>query len=456
MLTVRRLLALGVVATTAAYVAIVAPNASADVTIEPFPGSVTDEGRLEIETTSTSLTVRRYLAGASTAHSSLTVQRNNKCLVDGTALAPLLEITPTAGGAPRPIGYVSNGLGTRDNNTCNTANGTVGDDETMDLTLGATLRSQGILIDRARFDLEGKFGTSLIVTTRTTVGGAVTTVPTASPWSASDNGSDSGPSDNRDVFVGTSSPGDNFVTVSIRPDSVDDRGQISLESGGDYGAGAPEHYTTLWLVRQTASFEYSLTCGGLFSETAGGSGNSADFAAVPPAPTAVYPTGATVSRYDEGPTAGCEPIGVNIGSNTGNVLLRKTTTDVDLVEQSPRIRFELVWAVPTSMLGGPTDPFKRLIDLDGESGIFAPEPAQYCSSYSPQVGALDPNLNELDGFIDPAHAGYALHPEDARFPALGVLPWCVIADVRTPGMVGTTPVIFQRVVWDGYGDPKFF
>ena len=90
------------------------------------------------------------------------------------------------------------------------------------------------------------------------------------------------------------------------------------------------------------------------------------------------------------------------------------------------------------------------------------EPAKYCASYTPApapagspLDTVDPDSDGYDGFIDPGHAGSAVHPPDSRFPTSG-LPWCVIADIRTPGMVGTTPVIFQRMVWDGYGDPKFF
>ena len=255
MLTVRRLLALGVVATTVTYVAVVASNASAADVIIAFPPTATPKGRLELTSTSSTVTVSWYDKDSKLVQLPITVTRSSKCLIDSTALQPLqplLEISPTAGGATQALGYVSNGLGTRDNNTCNTANGTFGDTETIDLTLGATLRNQNIVVDWARLDLEGKFGTSLESTTRFTIGGAAKTVPVPSPWLTTDNGSDSGPSDNRDVDIGTSATTDNFVTLSIRPISADNRGQISLESGGDYpSAEASKHYTTLWLVQQT-------------------------------------------------------------------------------------------------------------------------------------------------------------------------------------------------------------
>ena len=454
MLTVRRLLAVGIVAATAAYVGLVVPNASAGTT--GFGPTTVSAGRLELKSTASSLTVTWYRAGVPDSSETVTLDRADKCLINNAAgddevgkLARLLFIRPASSAGTRPLGYVSNGLGTRDNNTCNTSNGTFGVDETMELTLGSELLNQGIAIDYARLDLEGKFGTSLGYTTRKTT--AATPLPGVSVnpgWTGSDNGSDSGSSDNRDVTLGNNTVGDNFVALSVFP-TGDLRGQISLEAGGDWGADAELHRTTLYLVQQTPGYEYDLGCGNIHSETFGGT-----------APT-VYPKGATISRYDTGPPSprSCLAVPADISSSGGNVLLRKTTKDSTGGEQNPRIRFEIVWVVPTTPQTG--DPFQRLVDLDGDLTGLGTEPAQYCTSYTPAAGALDPDLDGIDGFIDPGHAGTAEHPVDDRFALLpgettGKLPWCVIADIRTPGMVGTTPVIFQRMVWDGYGDPKFF
>lgn len=475
MLTVRRLLALGVVATTAAYVGIVAPNATA--TTVGFPGGFVNKGRIELTSTANSLTVAWYEAGSNVlVEPAITVTRSSKCLIDTTkltALAALLEIRPTAGGVTKDLGYVSNGLGTRANNTCNTANGTLDDGEAMELTLGANLRNSGVLIDQARLDLEGKFGTSLGYTTFSDDADTGTYASRSDLWSGSDNGSDSGPSDNRDVLIGLADdPSDDFVKLSITPVSAnnDGRGQIGLEAGGDWGVDAPAHYTTLWLVQQTPDYEYALNCGETQSEEAGTDTDFAETTFPALADLASYPISATIARYDNdvAPTGqACAPIGANLSSSDFNVLLRKTTVDQNNVEQDPRLRFELVWAVPADLVGSSPDPFERFVDLDGIDGpvtgdIFPVEPAQYCSSYTPNP-ALNPDGDNLDGFVDVDHAGSAVHPADLRF-ANDLLSWCMIGDVRTPGTLlvdidgVATPidVIFQRVIWDGQGDPKFF
>jgi hypothetical protein len=476
MLTVRRLLAVGAVATAAAYVGIVVPNAAANGTVA-FPGEVIDQGSLTIETTPNSLSVVWYEAdGSVKSFSTVTLRKSDKCLINATKVAdlsPLLSIRPTSGGVTLPLGYVSNGLGTRENDTCSTANGTFGAGESMELALGTELLSQGIVIDRARLDLEGKFGTSLQYTTFANVADDEGTSGSIDGlWTANDNGSDNGPNDNADVFIGAEGDAsDDFQKLSVTPTSADNRGQISLESGGDHGADAASHRTTLWLVQPTAGYEYALDCGDTESEEAGVDDDFAATTFPDIDDLASHPISATLARYDDDLGAvgqPCAPIGANLSSSDLNVLLRKTTVDANGLEQDPTLRFEVVWAVPTSLLGGATDPFQRFVDLDGIDGTndsndeFPVEPAQYCSSYTPNP-VLDPDGDGVDGFIDVDHAGSVVHPADTRFES-GKLSWCVIGDVRTPGTLNVTvdgvvtsiPVIFQRHIWDGQGDPKFF
>jgi hypothetical protein len=478
MLTVRRLFVVGAVATTAAFVGIVVPNAAANGTVA-FPGEIIDQGTLTIETTPSSVSVVWYDADGSVKDSSTaTLRKNDKCLINATKVADLsalLSIRPTdSGGATLPLGYVSNGLGTRENDTCSTANGTFGAAESIELALGTDLLSEGIVIDRARLDLEGKFGTSLQYTRFADVADDEGTSGSVDDlWTASDNGSDNGPNDNSDVWIGTEGDAsDDFQKLSITPTSADNRGQISLEAGGDYGAAAPLHRTTFWLIQQNG-YEYALDCGDTESEEAGVDEDFAVTTFPDVDELASYPISATLARYDDdaAPTGeDCAPIGANLSSSNLNVLLRKTTVDENDVEQDPRLRLELVWAVPAGLVGGSDDPFARFVDLDGivgpDTDVFPREAAQFCSSYSPEASDspdLDPDDDGLDGLVDVDHAGTVLHPADPRFTN-GLLSWCVISDERVPGklevLVGGEPeiidVIFQRVVWDGQGDPYFF
>jgi hypothetical protein len=460
----------GAAAAMAVYAGIVVSDANANGTVA-FPGESIDEGWLTLESTPTSVSVVWYgPTGAVRSSQTATLRKSDKCLINAakvTSLSPLLEINPTTGGNTLPLGYVSNGLGTRENDTCSTANGTFGATETMNLTLGATLRNLGIVVDRARLDVEGKFGTSLGYTL-VAPDGTATNGSIDNLWTASDNGSDNGSSDNSDVSFSTTAATDDFVKVSITPISADDRGQISLEAGGDYGADAATHRTTFWLVQQNG-YEYALDCGDTESENPAEDADFAETTFPNFDDLASHPINATVARYDDDAdlqNEPCAPIGANLSSSDLNVLLRKTTHDIDGDEQDPQIRFAIMWAVPASLVGGSTDPFARSVDLDGivspAPDEFPIEPAQFCASYEPTPG-LDPDGDGVDGLVDVDHAGTVVHPADARFEN-GLLPWCVISDARVPGtlevLVDGHPevidVIFQRVVWDGRGDPRFF
>jgi hypothetical protein len=416
-----------------------------------------DAGRLEIATDpDQSLTVTRFDADGDLLGAPIEIRLRNrdKCEVDTAALAQLISFE-TIGFVD--LGLVSNGLGSRTSNNCGSANGRLGDGESLRLSLGTDFDGSGILIDRAELDIEGKFDSDLTVTADVPLfdgaGAAITgPVPLSS---ASDNGNDSGPSDNVTIEVFTSADAD-ASSVTISPSTSDGRGEISLEGGGDYPVPA-DHRTVLWLTQEN-TFEYDFDCGDVETETAEDLG-----APTAPGIDADSPRQVTIVRYDDdgaGPTDICLPIGADLSADDLGVLLRKTTADASGDEQTPQIRIELIWAVRQDS-ASLADDLEREIDLDGDGTLFDFEPATPCLSYAPQTppasgpfGVVDDDGDGLDGFLDPDYPGFAAHPLDGRFPS-GELPWCLIVDERTPSTIDGVPVILQRQVWDGRGDPRW-
>lgn len=393
------------------------------------------------------------------------LQKRDKCLVDTEQLATLLTIEGVSDDQGAfDVGLVSNGLGSRESNNCSSSNGRLDDGQSFRLSLGSLFAESGIVIDRALLDIEGKFSSLLSFTATDAAGDEVFSEAAHVLSSDSDNGADAGADDNVDVLVGVAGPADDFDTLTISPTSDDGRGEIALEGGGDYSVPS-EHRTTFWLTQENP-FEYDLLCGDDESEDFGDvitpEGELADD----------YPLQATIVRYDDyvpgsGPINGCQPIGADLSDDDLGVLLRKTTASADGTEQNPQVRIELLWIVRADSPTIEAD-LARDIDLDGDGTAFGFEPATTCISYTPEpapeptdpstFSPLDPDNDGVDGFIDIDHPGTVVHPTDSRFTG-GILPWCLVLDERTPTVITVAgeaiPVIIQRQVWDGEGDPRW-
>lgn len=151
-------------------------------------------------------------------HQEITLDR---CLVATTNT--ILEITQTGGN--RGLGLVSNGFGTRDKDNCATSNGQIKGADTLTLALGSMFDDLPVAIDLVEIDVEGKQNADLEY--RLDLENPYEAYDLTNP--ASDNGPDSGPSDNEIAVIAST---EGFRSISFRADGPR-KALISIEGGGD-------------------------------------------------------------------------------------------------------------------------------------------------------------------------------------------------------------------------------
>lgn len=389
-------------------------------------------------------------------------RRSDRCMVDLGSLGTYLELAIVNG--PADIGLVDNGLGSRDQNNCNRSNGRIEPDQALAIELGSMF--DDVVVDYARLDIEAKFGADMTVETSLAPDAPAT--ETISLANKSDNDADSFGSDNNPVWVGTPPTGtdtmgtadDDFDRLVIAPSSLDGRGEISLEGGGDFAAaGTSDDNRTVFHLVTSKRFEYSLVCyvdGSTKDDPNDGTDESnpdhvagtVEYIEESPGDddwdidvTALaatgYPVKTRLFRYAgidaDGNAKPCPAIGANLradtdGQSDDSVLLEPSADDVNL-------RVELTWLVPAALVEVQgSDIFDRRIDVGGGTEYQA---APACDSFTGSSGA----------FVED-DAGFVEHPADT--------PWCVISDTR---VLTTTPdgadVWIQTMVWDGLGDPRW-
>ena len=178
-----------------------------------------DIGLLRLGLSSTGGTVAFVPAGSTTTH--LEPAGDGDRQVCGRHSGPLASIA--AAGGNQGLGLVTGGLGVRQKNTCSSAEGRVSGTEQITVALGSAF-DDDVFVDAVELDIEGKFDADLAVS----LDGAR---PLARAlFSSSDNGPDSGISDNDRVLVSTAEPDVHpFRSMTLSAAG----GEIALEGGGD-------------------------------------------------------------------------------------------------------------------------------------------------------------------------------------------------------------------------------
>lgn len=431
-------------------------------------------------------------------------QQTTKCKVTVPGLADLLDVRVITPSTRDSVGLVDNGLGSRSQNNCNRANGRLEDGERLSVALGSAFPGN-VVIDWAQLDVEGKHGASLTATTytsRTGDQGAIRyrDIPLGN---GNDNPSDNGGSDNDYVPISgalvrdtddmvtevvwpteVAPPGsptaDDFLRIELTPSSDDQRGDISLEGGGDYAStGQSEEFRTIFHLARSGH-EYLLACWVDGAPNADGSveyvsesvdtDGDWDLTEQDLIETVDYPKRLSVFRYaNSDPTKPCtlqvegtttnDTIGASISADavdSGSAIDAGVLLALD--ESNAFLRVQLVWIVPYSVVVAEgDDAFVRTIDLDGDGTAFAPVPGEYCESF---VGGEDA------AWPASADPGTAVH-RVAETDELGndvIVPWCILTDSREltqidpdgPGGSDPVDVVIQTQVWDGQGDPKWY
>ena len=212
-------------------------GASPDATAQQAPPVVVGAGQLRLHLIGTGGTVTWEVNGAVVETQTIS---SSRCRVS-TSGAELLTFTPSTG----DVGLVSNGLGVRTKNNCNTAEGRLSVGESLQVALGSALPLD-TRVTTAALDIEGKFNASLDYT----LGDDPTDYDPISLANASDNGPDAGPGDNLRVTITPAL----FRSITLFPTS----GELSLEGGGDYAATTGPNDTILTLG---TVFDQGVDCG---------------------------------------------------------------------------------------------------------------------------------------------------------------------------------------------------
>ena len=163
-------------------------GASPDATAQQAPPVVVGAGQLRLHLFGTGGTVTWEVNGAVVKTQTIS---SSRCQVS-TSGAQLLTFTPSAG----DVGLVSNGLGVRTKNNCNTAEGRVSVGESLQVALGSAVPLD-MRVTTAALDIEGKFNASLDYS----LGDDPTDYAPIPLANASDNGPDAGPGDNVRVTI---------------------------------------------------------------------------------------------------------------------------------------------------------------------------------------------------------------------------------------------------------------
>jgi hypothetical protein len=402
-----RLFGLG--AAAAAIIAAVAvgsitTGAHAATTVTP---GFTDAGRIVLELnrgpisstseyTKSSGAVRYFAPGATTPTQSVTFDGGSNCRVANTAaIAALLSFTTVGGN----LGLRDAGLGVRTRNNCYRDGGRVDVGQILQFSLDGTSLGSNVRISRAELDIEGKGGADLGYTLD---GGTATT---ADLNASSDNGPDSGSSDNTRVVIEPANP---FRTMTLFP-SGSSKGQVSLEGGGDFASAADQqaNRSILYLVQEGAE----VGCGDSVVLTANGAIRTA-----------------TYTRGSDAVKAGFTCVNINVTltlDDLGRLLLDTVGTVPDGQELSGTISVD--WVIerfddnmmlkPASVIN---EELAREVDFDpGAPEVF--ELVQWCET---TTGAIE-------------------HPADA--------PWCLISD--TQQLEGDQ--IIQSQIYVGEEDPMW-
>lgn len=451
-------------------------------------------GTLELHTDPNGgLAVKLTITGEASEYYNLTPSKQARCKVDAGRTGPYLSqfldlevvgvsfaggtLVTTAFDPARAIGLVDNGLGSRDQDNCNRSNGRLEPGHGFVIELGSDPRFDDVVFDYGVLDIEGKFGADLYA--ERSLNGIRGGLVEDGLGGASDNDADAGGSDNTLVHIGAvptgggmGAAGDDFDQLVILPVNSNtggyyfDRGELSLEGGGDFADGS--HRTVFNLVT-TKTYEYQLACYDDGMSNTDGSveliEESPDDADWSPVAGSADPIEARVFRYlgyvhtdgdygvGEYPTAKdtCDLIGASLSADDPGVLLEPS-------DESAFLRVELTWVIPADELNDTNDPsLDRMIDLDGPGTLFGPEAARYCEGFGPSSATSDPA-----SAFDPGDPGVADHvlvdPEGVSAPEF--VPWCVISDVREltqmpDGTGGFVEVVVQTQVWDGIGDPMW-
>jgi len=465
------------------------PMPVGDVAVDPAGGAIARDpgGKLVVTTDAGGyFSVTWYGADGTTELGSASRHLRNpdKCLLDvGAAdISGLIQISIVdRNGEPTgsQVGLVDNGMGSRYQNNCNRANGRLEDGEGFAIELGSKLGSE-VAVDYAVLDIEGKHGAGLEFST--SLDGAPRASGEKPLPEGTDNTADNAGTDNTTVLIGevpavlgdAGPTDDDFDRLVFSPVSSDGRGDVSWEGGGDYTDGTNEQHRSVFYLASNAHYEYPLICwddaadntvddgnqyntDGTYEVIAEGDTNGdgrlddTDWAFTTAEVDDVgYPKVARLFRYaavGEGKPPCEQPIGVSLsaddsdGDDEPEFFLDPSTAQASL-------RVDLTWVVPFSLVEAfedgltTVDPFARQIDIGDGNG---PQDAQWCTSF---IGVA----------WDYTAPGTVTHPSGT--------PWCYLTDERSLGTVDvydangqyvdTIDVVFQRMVWDGQGDPRFF
>jgi hypothetical protein len=410
----RRWRALAAVAAVGVSVAVF--NSSVSPVAGDGPVSqVNDVGVLRLRLAGSGGTITFTPDGAAQPTVTQSITVTAKC---GAASVGTLATVSSTGGS-QGLGVVTNGLGVRQKNTCSSAEGRVSGNERVSVALGSGFPSDVFVVD-AELDIEGKFNASLDVSldSKPVINRAL--------HSSSDNGPDSGISDNDRVLLSeTQADVEPFRAMTLGAHG----GEFSLEGGGDAsyaeyassGKVGPIGATlgtadSIFQLATVHDFADDLFCGEtLNAALIGGSATSA-----------------AVTRLDNDDDQECEDVGVTMEILDNGVRLDKGTIGINSgTPQFVNATVTIEWAPQPANVPLIVRQI-NFFDTDNQADF---EDVQWCDSWDP----TDPT--------DPT----AIHPTDARFPG-GVLPWCLVEEHAVLGEDGT---VVQVQTYHGSGDPRW-
>ena len=347
-----------------------------------------DKGRLDLHTGDSGYTVKWYPAGSASATQTQTLNVNAKCDVSSSG-PNLITLTPTGGNGK--VGAVSHGLGVKTKNNCSTEQGQVAEGQTLKVSLGSFFNSK-IRIEFAEVDIEGKRNAQLAVT----YSDNSSEIRTLS--NTSDNGPDSGSSDNNLIRIPAT--GEKYTT-SLRFNPVmagTNSPAIAVEGGGDGTNLINSFGTNASAFKLVEEFDGELNCG----ESTPTEGDGITNAAI-----TVMRGGqvdCVLKPYNDdsaGSTASFEPTG----------------------QANAQFAATIVWPAETTQLPVPV----TKIDFDGPTGPLPVVPVQWCTGTAERnpdgTLAMYP-ADSNDGYIDyafidppelPAGASWCLLDQDVSY-----------------------------------------
>jgi hypothetical protein len=360
--------------------------------------------------------------GALTASRSIEVSRQcdvtNLNVIDtedteGDNARALLSIDDSGGTRNYP-GLVSNGFGVKTKNNCSTSQGRIVPGQTLTLALGGYFVDE-VAIDMLEVDIEGKFNAELSVSLD-----GIDLPNELLPDGDSDNGPDSGPSDNTLVTIG----GDgvySFHTVTFGPGPPDSSAEVSIEGGGDgtvTGGTLRTHFgvnQTLFRLVTTKTYDGDLACGTSVTESDGG----------------VAATEVEVSRLANKDNE-CEEITPTVLYNL-DIEDTSVLFDPDLSTETDALFLVRIDWAPTI---DPFEPLTRKISLSGDLGDL--EDIVACASL------LQDPVDGTPVNPDPDPADTIQRPDGT--------PWCLAGQRQELLSDGT----WQQIQWYyGGGDPRW-